>query len=55
MALAGENVSVRNEELAAFMTYLAISGKGECCISENLRIVTKGRELLDSQNDKSKS
>ncbi|KAI1505757.1 hypothetical protein F5X99DRAFT_415816 [Biscogniauxia marginata] len=48
-AVLGENWSVRIEELGAFMTYLAINGKGEDSIVENARIVGKGRELLKSQ------
>ncbi|KAI1398863.1 hypothetical protein F4819DRAFT_489123 [Hypoxylon fuscum] len=51
----GENWSIRVDELGAFMTYLAIDGEGEELIIENARIVRKGRELLGSQKDGSKS
>ncbi|KAI8966429.1 hypothetical protein F5Y11DRAFT_343490 [Daldinia sp. FL1419] len=44
----GENWCVRVEELAAFMTYLAIDGQGEDLLLQNTRIVRKGRELLES-------
>ena len=54
-AMLGENWCIRNEELGAFMTYLAIDGKGEDSITENLRIVRKGRELLELQKNVSKS
>lgn len=47
-SVMGENWSVRNEELGAFMAYLAISGEGEDPISENVRIVRRGKELLES-------
>ncbi|KAK7424528.1 hypothetical protein QQX98_000493 [Neonectria punicea] len=46
MALFGENWCVLNEELGAFMTYLAVSGEGEDHLIENGRIVRRGRELL---------
>ncbi|KAJ9144496.1 putative Nucleoside-diphosphate-sugar epimerase [Pleurostoma richardsiae] len=52
-AVMGENWSVRIEELGAFMTYLAIDGKGEDSIIENARIVRKGRGLLKSRKDRS--
>lgn len=52
-ALLGENWSVRIDELAIFMTYLAVDGKGEDSLIENARIARKGRELLESQKDKS--
>ncbi|KAI1472389.1 uncharacterized protein F4812DRAFT_408725 [Daldinia caldariorum] len=45
--ILGENWSVRVEELAAFMTYLAIDGQGEDSLIENARIVRKGRNLLE--------
>ncbi|KAL0941716.1 nucleoside-diphosphate-sugar epimerase [Colletotrichum truncatum] len=48
-AVMGENWSVRNEELGIFMAYLAINGADEEPISENARIVRRGRELLASQ------
>ncbi|KAI1370215.1 hypothetical protein F4677DRAFT_458035 [Hypoxylon crocopeplum] len=48
-AVLGENWGLRNDELGAFMTYLAIDGKGEDSIIESARIVRKGRELLESQ------
>ncbi|KAH6970663.1 hypothetical protein BKA56DRAFT_496937 [Ilyonectria sp. MPI-CAGE-AT-0026] len=54
-AVMGENWSIRIDELGAFMTYLAIDGKGEDSITENARIVRKGRELLKSQNGGSES
>lgn len=44
--LFGENWAIRVEELGAFMTYLAVSGEGEEPLTENPRIVKKGRELL---------
>ncbi|KAI1648771.1 uncharacterized protein F4817DRAFT_54179 [Daldinia loculata] len=46
-AVLGENLSVRVEVLAAFMTYLAIDGQGEDSSIENMRIARKGRELLE--------
>ena len=49
-AILGENWSVRVEELGAFMTYLAVNGSQEESITENMRIVSKGRELLGEQN-----
>ncbi|KAH7143536.1 hypothetical protein EDB81DRAFT_842792 [Dactylonectria macrodidyma] len=52
-ALMGENWSVRIDELGAFMTYLAINGEGEEPITENWRIVRKGRELLKSRENRS--
>ncbi|KAI2615198.1 hypothetical protein GGR54DRAFT_301675 [Hypoxylon sp. NC1633] len=52
-ASLGENWSVRNEELGAFMTYLAIDGKGEDSTIENAGIVRKGREVLRAQGDRS--
>jgi hypothetical protein len=52
-AVLGENWSIRNEELGAFMTYLAIDGEGEDFLIENARIVRKGRELLESQTGRS--
>jgi hypothetical protein len=54
-AVLGENWSIRLEELGAFMTYIASNGKGEESISENARIVRRGRELLESQRDRSES
>ncbi|KAI0419827.1 hypothetical protein F5X98DRAFT_59841 [Xylaria grammica] len=48
-SILGENWCVRNEELGAFMAYLAIDGEGESSVIENARIVTKGRELLKSR------
>jgi len=54
-AVLGENWSIRLEELGAFMTYIASNGKGEGSISENARIVRRGRELLESQRDRSES
>jgi hypothetical protein len=48
-ARLGENWSVRIEQVGAFMVYLAIDGVGEDAIIENARIVTKGKELLQSQ------
>ncbi|OTB12767.1 hypothetical protein K445DRAFT_304776 [Daldinia sp. EC12] len=47
----GENLSVRVEELAAFMTYLAMDGRGEDSLIENTRIVRKGRELLEQHKN----
>ncbi|KAI1803736.1 hypothetical protein F4811DRAFT_315927 [Daldinia bambusicola] len=47
----GENLSVRVEELAAFMTYIAIDGQGEDSLIENVRIARKGRELLDQHRN----
>ena len=46
-ALLDENWSVKVQELGAFMTHLVIDGAGEGAITENARIVRKGRELLD--------
>lgn len=48
-ALFGENWCVRVEELAAFMTNLAVNGEGEDPVTENARIVVRGRELLGAQ------
>lgn len=48
-AIMGENWSIRSEELGAFMTYLAIDGKEEQPVTENARIVRRGRELLKSR------
>ncbi|KAI0112958.1 hypothetical protein F4814DRAFT_329640 [Daldinia grandis] len=45
--MLGENLSVRVEVLAAFMTYLATDGQGEDSSIENARIARKGRELLE--------
>ncbi|KAH7159527.1 hypothetical protein B0J13DRAFT_108922 [Dactylonectria estremocensis] len=45
-AVMGENWSVRNDELGAFMIHLAINGEGEEPVTENGRIVRKGKELL---------
>ncbi|KAI0150358.1 hypothetical protein GGR57DRAFT_472527 [Xylariaceae sp. FL1272] len=45
----GENWCVRNEELAAFMTYLVIDGNEEHDVIENARIVRKGREELKAE------
>lgn len=45
----GENWSVKAQELGAFMTHLAVDGDGEERISENARIVRKGRELLEGR------
>ena len=47
----GENWCVLIEELGAFMTELAVNGEGEAALTENARIVRRGRELLDSQRD----
>ena len=47
--ILGENFCVHIEELGAFMTYLAIDGKGEEPISLNGRIVRRGKELLGSK------
>ncbi|KAF7558431.1 hypothetical protein G7046_g5728 [Stylonectria norvegica] len=46
----GENWSIKNDELGAFMTYLAVDGRGEESLIENARIVRRGRELLEAQN-----
>ncbi|KPM39541.1 hypothetical protein AK830_g7019 [Neonectria ditissima] len=54
-ALFGENLCVMNEELGAFMTYLAIDGKGEEHLIENARIVRRGKELLKQLNEGSPS
>lgn len=48
-AILGENWSVRVEELGAFMTHLAVDGTQEETITENMRIVRKGKELLEEQ------
>lgn len=48
-ALMGDNWIVRLEELGAFMAQLAINGEGEESVIENLRITTRGRELLASK------
>lgn len=45
----GKGWTVQNEELGAFMTYLAVSGEGEDALIENERIAKRGRELLESQ------
>lgn len=45
-ALLGENFSVKAQELGAFMAYLAVDGEGEEAVTENARIVRRGRELL---------
>ncbi|KAI8629581.1 hypothetical protein F5Y19DRAFT_475570 [Xylariaceae sp. FL1651] len=54
-ALFGANWCIRNEELGAFMAYLAISGEGEEPITENARSVTKGREVLEMLQNGSES
>ncbi|KAI0839025.1 hypothetical protein F5Y06DRAFT_286948 [Hypoxylon sp. FL0890] len=51
-AVLGKNWTVSNEELGAFMVYLAINGDGEDHVIENARIMRKGRELLESQKGK---
>lgn len=53
-AVLGENSSVRIGELGAFMAHLAVGGEGEEGISENVRIVRKGRELLELQKKRSR-
>ena len=45
----GQNWTVWNEELGAFMVYLVINGEGEEPLIENARIARRGRELLKSQ------
>ena len=47
-SVLGEGFSVRIDELAAFMTYLAVDGQGENSITENARLVRRGKELLPS-------
>lgn len=47
--MMGANGCVRIEELATFMTWLAIDGQGEDALIQNARIARKGRELLDDQ------
>lgn len=47
-AAMGPNWAVKVQELAAFITYLAVDGGDESAITENRRIVMKGRELLNS-------
>ena len=42
----GQNWSVKIEELAAYMTYLAIGGDENDTIIDNARIVEKGKALL---------
>ncbi|KAI9044356.1 putative nucleoside-diphosphate-sugar epimerase [Aspergillus affinis] len=54
-ALLGENWSVKVQELGAFMTHLVIDGADEEAVSENARIVRKGRELLDERGGDSGS
>ena len=50
-ALFGENWSVKVQELGAFMTHLVVDGDGEESITENARIVRKGRELLENKRE----
>lgn len=47
-SLLGENSVIQIEQLGAFMTYLAVDGSGEETVSRNLRMVTRGKELLKS-------
>lgn len=54
-ALLGENWCINIEELGAFMTYLAVDGQGEEPVSQNLRMVTRGRELLKALGNGSSS
>lgn len=48
-AMFGDNLVVLIEELGAFMAYLAVDGRGEQPITQNLRIAVKGREALKGQ------
>ncbi|KAF4975766.1 hypothetical protein FZEAL_7482 [Fusarium zealandicum] len=50
----GENLSIRVEELGAFMTYLAVDGEGEDSTIENTGLTRKGKELLDMETSLSK-
>ncbi|KAI1822200.1 hypothetical protein F4861DRAFT_410364 [Xylaria intraflava] len=49
IAMLGTNVGILDNELGAFMTYLLVDGEGESEVTENLRMVTKGREILQAQ------
>lgn len=44
-------LGVRIDELAAFMTFLAVDGRGEDVVAENGHIASRGRELLKQQGE----